>query len=79
MPPTCRLRYVGALPTLVAPVGREVQPDQIVEFIGQVVDPEEHEPDDAIYTVMGNPPRVVAWPLSQWRDETPARKQQPKE
>jgi len=75
----CRLRYVGEAPVAVPVLGREVDPDCIVDFAGRVLtDPKElkerglAEPaDDCFLVEVGNPPQVRAFPTSLWRNETP--------
>lgn len=79
MPDILRLRYVGAAPVSVPVLGKEVQPDCLVEVPGRIVThdadgkPIEHAADCFLAEV-GNPPTVRAWPLSTWRDETPVKK-----
>lgn len=65
------LRYVGDHPVLVTPLGRTVEPDELVKFPGTVVEPE-GQPAGATYIESGNPAQVRAWPTSLWANETPA-------
>lgn len=79
MPDILRLRYVGAAPVSVPVLGKEVEPDHLVEVPGRIVthDAEgkaiDHAPD-CFLAEIGNPPQLRAWPLSLWRDETPTKK-----
>lgn len=84
MPDVVRLRYVGALPVTVPALGREVEPEHLVEFPGRVLTEHPKErpddkkeavrpvPEDADYILIesGNPPQVRAWQKSLWRNET---------
>lgn len=73
MPDVVRLRYIGAAPVTVPMLGREVEPDCIVDFPGKVITTAPEGAawgDDAIHIESGNPPDVRAWPSSLWRDET---------
>lgn len=81
MPDIVRLRYTGSGPVLVTPLGRAVDPDNLVEFAGRVLThhPPAHAdadpqpvPADADYYLIesGNPPVVRAWPKSLWANET---------
>ncbi len=65
------LRFRGSAPVLVTPLGRTVEPEELVKFPGSVVEPK-GQPADAIYVESGNPPSVRAWPTSLWVNETPA-------
>lgn len=84
MPDILRLRYVGAAPASVPVLGKTVEPDHLVEVPGRIVthdangDPIEHAAD-CFLAEIGNPPQLRAWPLSLWRDETPAKKTTAKE
>lgn len=72
---TVRLRFIGPDTRTVPTLGREVEPDTLVEFPGKVLTeaPEgEVWLDDAIHIESGNPPQVRAWPTSLWRNETTA-------
>lgn len=77
-----RLRFVGPAPVAVPALGREIEPDSIVEMPGWILtDPDEMATlgvappaADCFLAVLGNPPRVSAFPTSMWRDETPVRK-----
>ncbi len=71
---TVSLRYLGAHRALVTPLGREVEPEELVTFPGRLATAEETagQPAGAVYAVSGNPPTLRAWPESQWRNETPA-------
>lgn len=71
MPDILRLRYVGAAPVAVPVLGRDVEPDCIVEVPGRIV---EGGAADCFLAETGNPPEVRAWPTSLWRDETPTKK-----
>jgi len=79
MPDVLRLRYVGAHPVTVPLVGREVQPEELIEVPGRAVndaDLKEHKvspSSDAFLALAGNPPQVLAFPLTSWSDETPAK------
>lgn len=64
---TCRLRYGGRLPAAVVAVGRDVVPDELVEFAGRIVE----DADDHYLIESGNPPTPRAWPKSLWFNETP--------
>lgn len=67
----CRLRYVGDAPVAVPVLGREADPDCIVDFPGRIIPNTEHDPDDCFLVEFGNPPQVRAFPTSVWRNETP--------
>lgn len=79
MPDILRLRYIGAAPVSVPVLGKDVAPDHLVEVPGRIVT---HDADgkpithaaDCFLAEIGNPPQLRAWPLSQWRDETPVKK-----
>lgn len=68
MPDIVRLRYVGANPATVPTLGREVEPDHLVEFPGRILPDQPSE--DAVLIESGNPSQVRAWPKSLWRNET---------
>jgi len=70
MPDVVRLRYLGADTVTVAVLGREVEPDCLLDFPGVVVE----EQDDCYLIELGNPPETRAWPKSRWRDETTVKK-----
>jgi hypothetical protein len=70
MPDVVRLRYLGAEPVAVAVLGREVEPDCLLDFGGKVLD----EQDDCYVIETGNPPEVRAWPKSRWANETTVKK-----
>lgn len=72
MPDILRLRYVGPAPAQIPILGREVEPDCIVEVPGRIVTDQPHAADCFLAEV-GNPPQTRAWPLSLWRDETPTK------
>lgn len=69
MPDIVRLRYTGPDSVTIAVLGRQVDPDCIVDFPGKVLD----EQDDSYLIETGNPPETRAWPKSRWRDETATR------
>lgn len=71
MPDILRLRYVGAAPVSVPVLGKEVEPDHLVEVPGRIV---EGGADDCFLAEVGNPLQLRAWPTSMWRDETPVKK-----
>lgn len=71
MPDILRLRYVGAAPVSVPVLGKEVEPDHLVEVPGRIV---EGGAADCFLAELGNPPQIRAFPLSMWRDETPVKK-----
>lgn len=73
MPDILRLRYVGAAPVAVPVLGRDVEPDCIVEVPGRIVTDVDHAAD-CFLAETGNPPELRAWPTSLWRDETPTKK-----
>lgn len=77
MPSTVRLRYVGAQTAAVPALGREVEPDSLVEFPGVHLDVDEDA--DHYLIESGNPPQPRAWPKSQWRNETVAAPKKVKE
>lgn len=66
MPDIVRLRYLGADTVAVSVLGKEVEPDCLVDFPGHVLE------DNADHYLIetGNPPEKRAWPKSRWRDET---------
>ena len=66
MPDIVRLRYLGADTVAVSVLGKEVEPDCLVDFPGQVLE----DNDDHYLIETGNPPELRAWPKSRWRDET---------
>lgn len=81
MPDVVRLRYVGTGPVAVPVLGRDVEPEQIIEIAGRVLTeypPSKPDavpvpvPEDADYLLIeaGNPPELRAWPKSLWRNET---------
>lgn len=82
MPDVVRLRYLGNEKRAIPALGREVEPEQIVDVPGRVLTAAEDfkahgvtpPGDDAIAVELGNPPEVRLFPLSTWRDETPAGK-----
>jgi hypothetical protein len=71
---TVRLRYLGEHRALVTPLGREVEPEELVTIPGRMATSEETagQPADSLYIVSGNPPVLRAWAESLWRNETPA-------
>lgn len=73
MPDLVRLRFLGTTPVTVPLLGRDVEPDCIVDVPGRVSE----EQDDCLLIESGNPPDVRAWPKSLWRNETITKK--PKE
>lgn len=85
MPDVVRLRYVDGRkrgPVHLAVLGREVEPDCIVDFAGRVISSEEDwervgldeaAHADAVVVELGNPPEVRVFPRSDWADETPAK------
>lgn len=77
MPDIVRLRYIGSAPASVPAIGREVEPDHIVEFAGRVLG--EQPTDEAVLIESGNPPQVRAWPASLWRNETAVASKKSKE
>lgn len=82
MPDIVRLRFVGPAPVAVPAIGREVDPDCVVDLPGRILtDPAEIKAlglelpaADCFLAELGNPPRVSAFPTSTWRDETPVKK-----
>jgi hypothetical protein len=70
MPDVVRLRYLGTHTVTVAVLGREVEPDCLLDFAGKLVD----EQDDCYVIESGNPPETRAWPKTSWRDETTVAK-----
>lgn len=69
MPDICRLRYVGATAVTVPALGREVEPDCIVDVPGRIIT--DGVPDGADYFLAEVNGQVRAWPTSVWRNETP--------
>ncbi len=67
MPDVVRLRYIGAQPVFSAVLGRDVEPDCIIDVPGVA---EEH---DDCYIIDPGTDQVRAWPKTQWRNETVKR------
>lgn len=85
MPDLLRLRFLGDQARTVPVVGRAVEPEELVDVPGRIATAEDLKAagvnppgDDALAVLLGNPPEVRLFPLSMWRDETPAAKK-PKE
>jgi len=82
VPDILRLRYVGAAPAQIPILGREVEPEHLVEVPGRIVThdadgkPIAHA-DDCFLAEVGNPPQLRAFPLSLWRNETPDKPARP--
>ena len=74
MPDILRMRYLGIETASVPVIGKEVEPDCLVDFPGAVIEDNE----DHYLIESGNPPELRAWPKSRWRNETPTSKK-PKE
>lgn len=66
MPDILRLRYLGAETVSVAVLGKEVEPDCVIDFPGRLID----EGDDHYLIESGNPGETRAWPKSRWANET---------
>lgn len=82
MPDILRLRYVGPAPAQIPILGRDVEPDCLVEVAGRIVThdadgkPIEHAAD-CFLAEIGNPPQLRAWPTSLWKNETPDKPAKP--
>lgn len=82
MPDVMRLRYIGATTINVPVLGRDVEPDTVIDIPArQVTDPGELRElglvaplADCLLVMLGNPPEVRTFPTSLWRDETPVKK-----
>jgi len=70
MPDVVRLRYLGAEAVSVPVIGKQVEPDCIVDFPGVVL--EDNEDHYLIET--GNPPEQRSWAKFRWCNETVAKK-----
>ena len=70
MPDILRLRYLGGETVTVPVIGKEVEPDCLVDVPGVLLE----EFDDHYLIESGNPPENRAWPKSRWRNETAAKK-----
>lgn len=65
MPDVARLRFIGPEPVHVAVLGRQVDPDCVVDVPGSV-----EELDDCYVIDPGGDGQARAWPKSMWKDET---------